>query len=303
MRIRPLPPLNSLVVFEAVARHLSVTKAADELRVTQGAISRQVRHLEAYLETALFTRKKKRLQLTATGLSYYKTVRPLLLTLSDATAEITQARDDEPITVVTTNAMASFWLLPKYQAFQELYPDINLRILAVDSQQDIHQSEFDLALFYRRELPRTLRSTPLFEEQLFPVCSPTFLARHPELQELSDLSRVKLLSLDVNDEWFGWPDWFAEFGIPYDGKTLQQLNMNNYLLVVQAALNGQGVALAWKHLVDDYLNSGLLVAPFSARFKTPSQFYLLEPERRPKPGVDRFRQWLLQTVNSAAPSP
>ena len=295
MKITPLPPLNSLVVFEASARHMSFTRAADELHVTQGAISRQVKHLESYLGKTLFSRDKKRLTLTATGETYYTHIRKTLLELSAATADQMQWQNDQQITVVTTNAMASFWLLPKYQQFQEQHPDINMRILAVDSQKDINQSEFDLALFYCRQAPQEMHSTPLFKEKVFPVCSPAYLAKNPQLNCLENLNQATLLSLDVNEEWFNWTDWFNACQLPLNLEASRKLNMNNYLLVVQAALNGQGLALAWENLVDDYLNSGLLVAPVSTEFVTTSQFYLLEPitTRKAKSGVTLFRQWLL----------
>lgn len=299
MRIKPLPPLNSLVAFEAAVRHLSFTRAADELSVTQGAISRQVRHLEDYLGRALFIRDKRVLHLTETGAEYYDSVQQALLLLAGATGDILQWQGDKQVTVVTTNAMASFWLLPRFSEFQEQYPEVDVRILAVDNLRDVSQNEFDIALFYCRTPPQDLQVTPLFSETIFPVCSPAYLDKHPELRDPQKLASGTLLALDVKEEWVNWSDWFQQCGLPQPAEPARRLKINNYPLVIQSALNGQGLALAWANLVDDYLASGLLVAPVDTTLATTSQFYMLEPsapQSRPKPGVACFRQWLLSRI-------
>lgn len=294
MRIRPLPPLNSLVAFEAAARHLSFTRAADELSVTQGAISRQVRHLEDYLGRALFIRDKRALSLTDTGAEYYDSVQQSLLQLAGATGEILQWQGDQQVTVVTTNAMASFWLLPRFSEFQEQHPEIDLRILAVDSLRNIRHNEFDIALFYCRTPPEELRATPLFSETVFPVCSPAYLEKNPQISDPQQLATSTLLSLEVREDWLSWRDWFEGCELPPPSETARRLKINNYPLVIQSALNGQGLALAWANLVDDYLASGLLIQPVDQTLVTESQFYMLEPPAsvRPKAGVELVRQWL-----------
>lgn len=299
MRIKPLPPLKSLVAFEAAARHLSFTQAAEELCVTQGAISRQILLLEDFLGCPLFIRDKRALSLTATGLEYFERVQESLMLLAGATSEIVQWKGKQRLTVVTTNAMASFWLLPRFNDFQEQHPDIEIRILAVDSLAHLHQYEFDLALFYCRTPPTDMHVTPLFSETVFPVCSPAYLEKHPGLQQAEHLSKGTLLSLEASENWVTWQDWFQECGLPPLPEQTRRINMNNYPLVIQAALNGQGIALAWKILVDDYLDSGLLVPPVDQALVTTSQFYMLEPmTASSKQGVDLFRQWLLTQVSS-----
>lgn len=295
MRIRPLPPLNSLVAFEAAARHLSFTRAADELSVTQGAVSRQVRHLEDYLGRALFIRDKRALSLTDTGADYYDSVQQSLLQLAGATGDILQWQGDQQVTVVTTNAMASFWLLPRFNEFQEQHPEIDLRILAVESLRNIRHNEFDLALFYCRTPPEDLRATPLFSESVFPVCSPAYLQKNPQIADPLQLATSTLLSLEVREDWLSWRDWFEGCDLPPPTEQARRLKINNYPLVIQSALNGQGLALAWANLVDDYLASGLLVRPVDNALITESQFYMLQPPPtlRPKTGVELVRQWLL----------
>lgn len=286
------------MAFEAAARHLSFTRAADELCVTQGAISRQIRHLEEYLSRALFIREKRSLSLTATGEQYYDSVQQSLLLVSRATGDILQWQGDQQVTVITTNAMASYWLLPHFNEFQERYPNIDLRILAVDSIRDVRHTEFDVGLIYSRTPPENFESTPLFSEKVFPVCSPSYLAKNPGLNDPQSLLKGTLLSLEINDDWVTWQDWFKECGIKHLPESCRRVMMNNYPLVVQSALNGQGLALAWDNLVDDYLASGLLVKPVNTTIATTSQFYMLRPRQsaQTKPGVEDFMQWLLSVI-------
>ncbi|UTW10681.1 LysR substrate-binding domain-containing protein [Marinobacterium rhizophilum] len=301
MKIKPLPPLNSLVAFESAARHLSFTQAAIELSVTQGAISRQIRHLEEYLGRGLFVRDKRQLTLTQTGAEYYDSVQQSLLLISSATGAIVQWQGNQQLTVVTSNAMASLWLLPRLPEFQDLHPDIDVRILATDSLQGLRNSEFDVALFYCRTPPTGLQATPLFKERVFPVCSPAFLARHSASEtgegEPEDILSTTQLWLDSAEDWLNWSQWFSSAGLPPQ-EPRRRLNLNNYPMLVQAALNGQGIALGWEQLVTDYLKSGLLVRPVAVELNTTARFYMLEPEEpmRRKPGVEVFRHWLLQHV-------
>lgn len=301
MRMKPLPPLNSLVAFEAAARYLSFTQAAAELNVTQGAISRQIKHLEDYLGRALFIRDKRSLILTPTGNEYYQSIEPALLSISATTSNIIQWQGEQQVTVMTTNAMASFWLLPRFSEFQAAHPEIDLRILAVDSIRGIRNSEFDIALFYCRTPPQGLDATPLFSETVFPVCSPRYLQQHPEIADPNKISHGTLLSLDISEDWVTWSDWFRQTNITPTAGTGRKLNINNYLLVIQAALNGQGLALGWSNLVDDYLASGLLVCPVDLTMKTQSQFYMLQPPQifRQKKGVECFRKWLVSIMEEA----
>lgn len=296
MKIKPLPPLNSLVAFESTARHLSFTKAGVELFVTQGAISRQIRHLEEYLGRSLFIRSKRGLSLTDVGEDYFFSVQQSLQMLASATGEVLQCQDNKQITVVTSNAMASLWLLPRLASFQEKYPDIDVRIFASDTLKGLRASEFDVALFYCRKPPAEMNATPLFSERVFPVCSPQFLAKQA-LRQPEDIFSSTLLWLDSSKDWLGWNEWFQQLDMkPASPKG--RLNLNNYPMLIQAALNGQGVALGWEQLISNYLDSGLLVRPVSNELNTEACFYMLEPEMtfRRNAGVDEFRVWILELV-------
>lgn len=297
MKIKPLPPMNSLIVFEAAARHLSFTQAANELNVTQGAISRQIRQLEEYLGKELFIRANRHIFLTPTGVQYYQTIYDALLNVSQATAEIKKWQGEHQVTIATTNAMAALWLLPKVSAFQQ-NENIDLRILTTENILDLHKMDFDLALFYCRLPPTGMRITTLFPEEVFPVCSPNYLAQFQENLAPEQIFSKSLLYLDDSQkDWITWSEWFEAVGYPVF-KPKNKMNINNYPMLLQAAINGQGVALAWGSLVDDYLESGVLVRPVETVLRTQANFCMLEPSDRGviPSSVKHFRSWLLDQL-------
>lgn len=297
MKIKPLPPMNSIVVFEVAARHQSFTQAADELHVTQGAVSRQIRLLEEYLGKELFFRANRKISLTPTGLQYYQSIYGALLNIAQATGDIKKWRGDRQVTVATTHAMAALWLLPKVAPFQQ-EEGIDLRILATDNIVDLHSMDCDVALFYCRVPPVEMKVTPLFPEEVFPVCSPSYLKQFSNDRSLEKIFSGTLLNLDeAHKDWMTWPEWFNEVGYP----TIipkNKVNINNYTMLLQAAINGQGIALAWGSLVDDYLKSGALVRPIDTVLRTSENFYMLEPlgQHRTSASVTKFREWLLRQL-------
>lgn len=295
MRIKPLPPMNSLIVFEAAARHLSFTQAANELNVTQGAVSRQIRQLEDYLGNELFIRANRNIYLTPTGLKYYQTIYSSLLTVAEATAEIKKWQGEDQVTVATTNAMAALWLLPKMAEFQK-NECIDLRILTTENIQDLNKMDCDLALFYCKTPPANMNVTTLFAEEVFPVCSPAYFARINVSRDPQDIFGQNLLYLDESQkDWLTWPEWFQAVGYPAI-KPRNKMNINNYPLLIQAAVNGQGIALAWGSLLNDHLENGTLIRPVDTILKTDANFCMLEPKDRGviTPSVKRFKNWLLE---------
>jgi DNA-binding transcriptional LysR family regulator len=298
MKIHPLPPLNSLVAFEAAARHLSFTLAAQELNVTQGAISRQVRLLEDYLGKTLFERTTRAINLSPTGSQYYDTVRDALMQVAQVTGEIRHWRGAQQVTVATSTAMASLWLLPKVAEFQRDNEEIDLRIIAYDHVKEFARLDCDLALYYCRTPPKDIQVTPLFSEEVFPVCSPGYLAKHPELHGPQQLAACTWLWLeDPQRDWIGWPEWFQQLGEKAP-EPRRRININSYSMLIQSALSGQGIALGWSNLVDNHLQSGALVRPVETVLKTEAKFCLLEPQSRgvSRQSVQRFRSWLLEQL-------
>jgi DNA-binding transcriptional LysR family regulator len=295
VRIQPLPPLNSLLAFESAARHLSFTLAAKELNVTQGAISRQIRLLEDYLGKTLFERTTRTINLTPAGAQYHETVRECLLHLARSTGEIRQWRGDQQVTVATSTAMASLWLLPKVAEFQSQHEEIDLRIIALDHVKDYSRLDCDLALYYCSTPPKDMEVTPLFSEEIYLVCSPAYLAKNPQLSSIDGLSSCTWLWLeDSQRDWIGWPEWFKRLGHE-PGIPKHRVNINSYSMLIQSAVSGQGVALAWDRLVDEPLSTGSLVRPNDLSLQTDAKFCLLEPlsARRPRQSVRLFRDWLM----------
>lgn len=302
MKISPLPPLNGLVSFEAAARHLSFTLSAQELNVTQGAISRQVRLLEDYLGASLFERTTRTITLTTTGAQYYDTVRELLLELARATGKIRHWRGAQQVTVMTSTALASLWLLPKVAEFQRDNEEIDLRIIAQDNVKDFSRLDCDFALYYSTTKPTNVTATPLFSEEVFPVCSPSYLEKQ-QLRSAADLYKCTWLWLeDPQRGWVGWPEWLQRLGYP-NKDPKHRVNINNYAMLIQSALTGQGIALAWANLVGEHLSTGALVRPVEDSLKTEAQFYLLEPQGRGgwQQSVKCFRSWLIDQAGAASP--
>jgi DNA-binding transcriptional LysR family regulator len=295
MKLQPLPPLNSLVAFEAAARHLSFTVAARELNVTQGAISRQIRLLEDYLGTALFIRTTREINLTSTGSQYHESIRDTLQQIARATAGVRHWQGAQQVTVVTSTAMASLWLLPLVSEFQRQHEEIDLRIIATDQVEDFSRLDCDLALYYCSTPPNNMKVTTLFSEEIFPVCSPAYLAQHPEAGRLEQLGACTWLWLeDQHRDWIGWKEWFRRLG-QQAPEPRRRININSYSMLIQSALAGQGVALAWSRLLGDHLQTGHLVRPTSSLLRTDAQFCLLEPLGRVpnRQSVNRFREWLM----------
>ncbi|WP_175651803.1 LysR substrate-binding domain-containing protein [Pseudomonas sp. Marseille-P9899] len=301
MKLQPLPPLNSLVAFEAAARHLSFTLAANELNVTQGAISRQIRILEDYLGKALFTRTTREINLTSVGKQYHLVVRDSLLQVANATGDIRHWHGTQQVTVLTSTAMASLWLLPRVSAFKQENEEVDLRIIATDQTNDFSRLDCDLALYYCSAQPKNIKATPLFSEEIFPVCSPSYVERHPQLRDPEQLGDCTWLWLeDPQSDWVGWQEWFQRTGHRAP-EPRHRININSYSMLIQSALASQGIALAWSNLVNDHLETGALVRPVDQVLRTTANFCLLEPAGRAgnRQSVNRFREWLLSQVSDS----
>ncbi len=298
MKIQPLPPFKALIAFESAARLGSFTRAAAELNVTQGAISRQIALLEELLGAHLLDRTTRAMSLTPTGEQYVEAARKALLALADATDQARRWHGETQVTVATSTALASLWLLPRIPEFNAQHEGIDLRIVAFDRVRDYRKLECDLAVYYCKTPPAEMKSTPICAEMIFPICSPAYLARHPDLATANDLARCTWLWLDESErDWISWPEWFRRLDIAVPVPR-NRINLNSYSLVIQAALSSQGVALGWRNLVDAHLKDGTLVRPVPEMLETDGRFFVLEPagphERRARRGsVARFREWLL----------
>lgn len=299
MRLHPLPPFKALLSFEATARLASFTRAADELHVTQGAISRQIALLEDYLSTTLLDRTTRSVRLTATGEEYLLAVQKALQPLVQTTAEITHWKGKQQITIATSTALASMWLIPRISDFNSQYPDIELRIVALDNPLENQLHDYDLAIYYLKSPPIQGKSTPLHSDKVVPVCSPNYLEQFGPINTIEDLKDHTWLTLDESlTHWISWDDWFIKQGLP-TLKPKRRININHYSMVIQAALSGQGIALGWKSLIDSYLHTKSLVPVVNQILHTNYKFYIIEQDDelvRHK-NIQPLRDWLVGQID------
>jgi len=294
---RRLPPLNALRAFEAAARHLSFTRAADELNVTQAAISHQVKALEERLGLRLFKRLNRALMLTEEGQAYLPPVRDALDAIAAATERLAQRDAGGTLTVSTSPSFAALWLVRRLPRFREHNPEINVRLAASDHLTDFGREDVDLVIRYGRGRYPGLKSVRMMTEDVFPVCSPALLEGPNPLRVPADLRHHMLLHDDPvgtsNEALADWRMWLLAAGVdgvdPERGPHFSHSN-----LLVQAAVDGQGVALGRSPLVAADIAAGRLVKPFDLVLPANFAYYIVCPEATAeRPKIVAFRDWLL----------
>jgi LysR family glycine cleavage system transcriptional activator len=293
-----LPSLNGLKAFECAARHMSFTRAAAELNVTQTAVSHQIRRLEDELGVRLFLRLKERLELTGPGQAYLHGVSLAFAQLRFSTEQLRAGADAPALTLSTLASFASKWLLPRLGAFREAHPGIDIRVGASTDLVDFAAGGADAAIRYGSGDWPGLRCDRLMDDEIFPVCSPALLAGRDPLTQPGGLARHTLLQVGgmTGDDW---PLWLAAAGLPADlaGRSCERLDFDLALLAVQAAVDGLGVCIGRRAYVEDDLRAGRLVAPFATRVATGRGFYLVSPPERADSGaVTALRDWLIATA-------
>lgn len=293
---RPLS-LGALRAFEAVARRLSFRAAAEELYLTQPAVSRQIRALEDELGASLFARGTRHVELTSAGAALLRAVAPWLGQLDATVRQIRSAGHRARVSVTTFASFASLWLLPRLPEFQRTHPEIDIRISASDRFADADDPEIDLALRYCHARDAPPGAVPLFGEQVAPAAGPALLEAQP-LAGPAQLAAHTLLEEDdprPSAQYLGWRHWLQQMGL--DALEPRRWIYLNYThQQIQAALAGQGVALARLALVGDLLARGELVEPFgpAGRIASPFGYWLVRwPQRAPRPEVAAFEAWLL----------
>lgn len=291
-----LPPLDLLAGFEAAARHLSFTRAAQERFITQSAMSRQVQALEEHLGVALFRRKHRALSLTEHGLRLQATCSAMLAQLRSTVAEIRAPARREVLALTTTPGMASLWLIPRLPSFTRAHPGIDVRLDATYDKRDLSDHGFDIALRYDRV--GSSEGQPMFAETVQPVCSPRLL-RNPgaPLKTPQDLRLHTLLQLSnpaLSGMPLEWTPWLQAVGLP-DLQPASTLTFSGYGEAIAAAQAGQGVALGRRPLIDALLRSRQLITPFKDSTATRrAYFVIVEPASRSRPAVRELERWLLE---------
>jgi LysR family glycine cleavage system transcriptional activator len=295
-----LPSLNGLRAFEAAARHLSFTRAAAELNVTQTAISHQIKRLEDELGIRLFARHNRSLALTPQARDYLPLVRAAFDDLRLATERLVRKSDGKVLTVSTIASLAAKWLLPRLSTFQEAHPEIDVRITTSTSLVDFKNGDVDAALRYGRGHWPGVRAEWLMADELFPVCSPALLQGSKPLRCPQDLAHHTLLhtSGGYDDDW---RLWLTAAGLPAAISKQGGLSFDLIFMTVQAAIDGFGVALGRTSYVQDDIAKGRLVVPFKIMLPADAGFYLVSPEGRTDPPKLRaFRQWVKASAQAKA---
>jgi putative choline sulfate-utilization transcription factor len=300
-----LPPMQALSMFESAARLASFTAAARELGSTQPAVSQRVVQLEENLGAALFERGHRGVTLTADGVRLFEAVRQSLDTIRVATSDI-RARHAAPaqrsLKLLTDFGFATYWLMPRLSQFKALMPDVDVRITTAQDVIAADHYHADIVIgFGDAETDWAGRGTvKLFPEQVTPVCSPAFFARHGKPGHPSDLINLPLLHLEPTnpERWLSWHGWFAAHGLAAP-PAHRGITFNSYGFVAHAAIMGQGVALGWAPLVDELVASGQLIELFDTPVTTDAG-YLLNAPRAQTTAVCAFRDWLLFECGVAA---
>ncbi|WP_119459336.1 transcriptional regulator GcvA [Rhodospirillaceae bacterium SYSU D60014] len=290
---KSLPPLHALVAFEAAARLSSFSAAAQELNVSQAAVSQQVRNLEDSLGLALFNRTHKAVQLTHLGREYQHTVAAALQHLATATQELRMTRGRDRLTVAADQSMAWMWLMPRLGHFYEVNAGVSVRVVVSDLESDCLADSVDVALVHGEGVWPGRQSALLFVEEVYPVCSPSYLASASPLEVPSDLIEHTLLHLeDDHWEWMNWRMWLTENGVAFPANQ-HGLTINNYPLLIEAAKKGQGLALGWKGLVDRELDDGRLVRPLKESVQSRYGYYAVWLAAQAKsPQTRAFVDWV-----------
>lgn len=300
--MRRLPSLDSLRVFEAAARHLSVTKASEELHVTQSAISHRISALEDELGTRLFRRFTRRLELTPAGETLAAGMRRGLAEITRAVA----ALDDKPnagaLTVSVLPSFATRWLVPRLVRFRGLYPDIGVRIAADASVVDLNSGRADLAVRFGTGRYPGLHVTPMMDDAVFPVCSSQLLTEIGPIDQPGDIARFPLLHDDAAEkdgsgaDWRSWLQHVGAADVPCD----EGQRFNQAVLTLEAAAAGLGLALARRSLVTTDLVTGRLIRVLPHEAPTAFSYYIVcLPANAERPPIAIFRNWLLSEVAGA----
>jgi LysR family glycine cleavage system transcriptional activator len=291
---RRLPPLNALRAFEAAARHLNFSRAADELSVTPGAVSQQIQNLEDYVGAALFKRTPRGLLLTDAAQTALPALREAFDRLAEAASLLTAAVDGRRLTLTAPPSFAAKWLVPRLGGFEAAHPQVDVWLSADMELVDFAAGDVDLAVRYGAGAYPGLEIVRLMQETVIPVMSPELLAANP-LASPADLAHHVLLhdgSPDADDSCPDWLMWLTARGVKgVDGTRGPRFNQSS--LVIEAAMAGRGVALAKRTLAQDDLDAGRLVAPLADTTSVDFAYYVLHPKSKGRlPQVKAFVAWI-----------
>jgi LysR family glycine cleavage system transcriptional activator len=296
-----LPPVNSLLAFEAAGRHLSFTRAALELGVTQAAVSRKIQIIEDQLGRPVFERRPRGLRFTAGGRRLHRSVRMSMEQIAGTIVDLRHAESGCELTVSTSVTFANYWLMARIAQFRAANPEIELKLVASAPVADLHAHGIDLAIRYGSGQWRGVEAVRLMDNDVLPVCAPAYLAGRPPPREPADLLDEVLLHLvEYDRNWVTWESWLRAFGVELHPHR-RGLSFDNYLVLIQAALGGQGIALCGGRLAEDFIRRGALIRALDARLRSDRAFYLLQPAGTAlSEPASLFRAWILREAGGAA---
>lgn len=288
--LRRLPPLNALRVFDVAAGCDSLTQAAQQLCISQGAVSRHIHVLEDWLGLSLFVRQRHGIVLTADGVAYRRIVADALAQIDQGTRQLQRRTDARRLRIKLPPTFAIKWLVPRLAHFHARHPELDVQIMTSHQHADFNREDIDLSIQARPHASDALDEEELFGEVLVPVCAPSLLRGDPPLRQPADLANhVLLCSLNRPNDW---PAWLQAAGLAQiDGN--QGLKFENAALAYQAAANGLGVTIGLAAFVEQDLAAGLLRAPFGLRVRTDGAYFMAHASDRPVPEAVRlFQAWV-----------
>jgi len=298
-RTKRLPPLNLLRTFEAAARNLSFTLAAEELLITQSAVSQQIRQLEEFMDVRLFRRLPRRLELTREAIDFAGAIHEAIELMGQACARI---RDPDGPTILCVNAtpdFASRWLTPRLKNFMTAFPNIKVTLISSGDRVDFRRQDVDVAIRWGSGEWADMHATQLGNYPLIPVCSPGIL-RGTGAVTLDTLPNFVLLQV-INQAH--WAQWISERGLQRSHH-MQTLYFSDPGLMLEAAIEGQGICLASSLIAQKEIESGRLVVPFLEPLSTPDCYFLLSDSSMvEKPKISAFREWMISELSGEAPFP
>jgi len=292
---------HHLFVLEVCGRLLSFTRAAEELGVSQPAVSLAIRQLETAIGQELFERRHRAIRLTEAGERFYNEVSLSLERLLQAAREVNRGGGEHLVTLSISTAFANYWVMPRMTRLHRSHPNIDLRLQVVDKDVDLEYENVSLGIRRGRGGWPGYDSAAIAREELFAVASPSYLASNPRPKSIEDLLQHQFIHLE---EPFRprprWLDWFQSFGVDFVDKG-EGLRLNDYALVIQAAMAGEGIAMGWRHVTDSLIQKRLLVPVLPQSWKTSEEFHLIWSDRTElSESAQQVRDWIIEEAKAAA---
>ncbi|MGX5851146.1 LysR substrate-binding domain-containing protein [Mesorhizobium sp. PL10] len=299
--------MSALRAFEAAARYLSFTKAANELSVTQAAVSRHILTLEDHLQVQLFNRGNQKVSLSAPGEELFEAVTLSLGHMAAAFDSVRRRQKAQPLTVGMPMSFATLFMSRRIGDFVAANPKVDVHLVSLERSPAPATDDFDVSVVMGY-LPRPgFTAIELFSEEVFPVCSKAYHSQSPQILSPADLVNEVLLVMD-DQHWsaypwspFDWVQWLEQFGIASSFK--RTITFNNYPALMQSVIRGYGIGLGWRHLVNDYVNEGTLIRPLGESYLTGRKHHLVIPDTAiGREDVQIFRDWLIAEVKDLKPA-